>query len=66
MATISNVNGKKITKIKYKGEIFDTGGGGSGATSTLKTLLDATKSTCYLFYNYKGTSVYDLISYNDT
>ena len=27
MATISNVNGKKITKIKYKGEIFDTGGG---------------------------------------
>ena len=65
MATISNVNGKKITKIKYKGEIFDTGGG-SGATSTLKTLLDATKSTQYLFYNYKGTSVEDLISYNDT
>ena len=30
MATISNVNGKKITKIKYKGEIFDTGSGGSG------------------------------------
>lgn len=26
MATISNVNGKKITKIKYKGEIYDTGG----------------------------------------
>lgn len=66
MATISNVNGKKITKIKYKGEIYDTGGGGSGATSTLKTLLDATKSTYYLFYNYKGTSVNDLISYGDT
>lgn len=62
MATISNVNGKKITKIKYKGEIYDTGGGGS----TLKTLLDATKSTYYLFYEYQGISVNDLISYNDT
>ena len=38
-----------------------SGGGGS-----LKTLLDATKSTYYLFYNYDGTSVNDLISYNDT
>ena len=38
-----------------------SGGGGS-----LKTLLDATQSTYYLFYNYKGTSVNDLISYNDT
>ncbi|MDY5646126.1 MAG: hypothetical protein SPF22_03855 [Candidatus Onthovivens sp.] len=52
MATISNVNGKKITKIKYKGEIYDTGGGGSGE-STLKTLLDATKGSRSLFYNYK-------------
>lgn len=64
MATISNVNGKKITKIKYKGEIYDTGGG--GATSTLKTLLDATKSTYNLFYQYSGTSVNGLISYSDT
>ena len=61
MATISNVNGKKITKIKYKGEIFDTGG-----DSTLKTLLDATKKTSYFFEGYKGTSVDGLISYNDT
>ena len=38
-----------------------SGGGGS-----LKTLLDATKSTSRLFYNYKGVSVNDLISYNDT
>ena len=38
-----------------------SGGGGS-----LKTLLDATKSCYYLFYNYQGTSVNDLISYNDT
>lgn len=65
MATISNVNGKKITKIKYKGEIFDTGGGSSGE-STLKTLLDATKSAMYLFNKYSGASVSDLISYSDT
>ena len=38
-----------------------SGGGGS-----LKTLLDATKSCYYLFYNYSGTSVNDLISYSDT
>lgn len=38
-----------------------SGGGGS-----LKTLLDATKSCYYLFNKYKGTSVDDLISYNDT
>ena len=63
MATISNVNGKKITKIKYKGEIYDTGGGGG---NTLKTLLDATKSTYFLFLNYSGTSIDGLISYNDT
>ena len=39
-------------------------GGGSG--STLKNLLDATKSTYYLFYTYKGTSVDGLIPYGDT
>lgn len=38
----------------------------SGGGNTLKTLLDATKSCCYLFYNYSGTSVDDLISYSDT
>ena len=38
-----------------------SGGGGS-----LKTLLDATKSTYNLFYEYSGTSVNDLISYSDT
>lgn len=65
MATISKTNGKIVSKIKYKGEIFDTGSGGSGE-STLKTLLDATKSCRYLFYYYKGTSVNDLISYSDT
>ena len=39
--------------------------GGSGG-NTLKTLLDATQSSKNLFNGYKGTSVNDLISYNDT
>ena len=34
--------------------------------NTLKTLLDATKSTKYLFEDYSGTSVDDLIHYSDT
>ena len=34
--------------------------------NTLKNLLDATKSCSYLFYNYSGTSVNDLISQQDT
>ena len=42
---------------------IQTGGGGG---STLKNLLDATKSTYYLFYIYKGTSVDGLIQYSDT
>ena len=48
MATISNVNGKKITKIKYKGEIYDTGGA-STDTDWLKELLDKTKDASHLF-----------------
>ena len=39
-----------------------TGSGGN----TLKNLLDATQSCYYLFRNYKGTSIDDLITYNDT
>ena len=35
-------------------------------SGTVKALLDATKSTSSLFYGYQGTSVADLISYNDT
>ena len=38
----------------------------SGGGNTLKTLLDATKSCYYLFNEYKGTSVNDLISFSDT
>lgn len=43
---------------------IETGGGGGGGS--LKTLLDATKSAYYLFYQYDGTSVDNLISYSDT
>ena len=39
---------------------------GSGGESTLKKLLDNTKSCRYIFSNYTGTSVTDLISYSDT
>ena len=58
MATISNVNGKKITKIKYKGEIYDTGGA-STDTDGLKEYLDETKDASYMFSgytNYKNTT----------
>ena len=41
-------------------------GGGGGGGNTLKKLLDATKNADYLFYEYQGTSVDDLIQYNDT
>ena len=41
---------------------IQTGGG----QNTLKNLLDATKNADYLFYEYQGTSVDDLIQYNDT
>lgn len=35
-------------------------------SGTLKALLDARRTTYYLFYQYEGTSVDGLISYNDT
>ena len=38
----------------------------SGGGNTLKTLLDVTQSCSYLFYEYAGTSVNNLISYSDT
>ena len=39
---------------------------GSGGTTLLKTVLDATKSTKYLFSGYSGNSLSGLIDYNDT
>ena len=38
----------------------------SSGGNTLKNLLDATKSCHNLFYYYKGTSIDDLIQFNDT
>lgn len=39
---------------------------GSSTETTLKTLLDATQSASYLFWNYSGTSIDGLIKKNDT
>ena len=39
---------------------------GGGSENTLKKLLDATKSANYLFYEYQGASVDNLIQYSDT
>ena len=63
MATISNVNGKKITKIKYKGEIFDTGGG----VNPLQHIIDNHKGDNQpsgedLFFEYWGSSLDDAIN----
>ena len=38
----------------------------SGGENTLKNLLDATKSTKYLFSSYEGDDIPNLIQYNDT
>lgn len=51
----------KMQPINMADEITNIPQGGS-----LKSLLDATKSCYYLFMNYGGTSVDDLISYDDT
>ena len=62
MATISNVNGKKITKIKFEDEIYDVGGG----TDWLKEYLDETKDASYLFcgyVNYIQTTWYNNLTY---
>lgn len=39
---------------------------GGGDTTTVKNLLDATKNAKYLFNEYKGTSIDELIKPNDT
>ena len=67
MATISTVNGKKITKIKYKGEIYDTGGSG---VNPLQHIIDNHKgdgkpSGEDLFYEYWGSSLDNVIPYCD-
>ena len=39
---------------------------GGGDTTTVKNLLDATKNCYYLFKGYQGTSVDELIKFDDT
>ena len=75
MATISTVNGKKITKIKYKGEIYDTGG---ASTDWLKEYLDETKNASFMFsgntdrgystwyYNLTYERLQKILSYDTT
>lgn len=68
MATISKTNGKIVSKIKYKGEIFDVGGGGSeGDFNPLQYIIDNHKgdgqpSAEDLFYEYWGSSLDDVIN----
>lgn len=95
MASVSSVNGKKVSKLKFNDTIYDMGGSKNepititangtytapeavgyspisvsvpqvAESGTVKNLLDATKSTYYLFYQYSGTSVDGLISFSDT
>ena len=71
MATISNVNGKKITKIKFEDEIYDVGGGGSeGEVNPLQYIIDNHKGDGQpsgedLFYEYQGSSLDNVIPYCD-
>lgn len=63
--TAINSKGGTLTEsdtfASYPSAIDSLPSGGS-----LKTLLDTTKSAYALFYHYSGTSVDDLISYDDT
>ena len=71
MATISKTNGKIVSKIKYKGEIYDAGGGGSeGDVNPLQHIIDNHKGDGQpsgedLFYEYWGSSLDNVIPYCD-
>ena len=54
------INSDRKVLASQRGKIY------KAPPSSLKKLLDTTKSAYYLFYYYQGTSVDDLISYNDT
>lgn len=60
-STTKTENGTYDVK-EYAEVVVNVPSGGN----TLKNLLDATKSGYYLFYDYKGTSVDDLIQPSDT
>ena len=59
--TVLPTSGKVLSKVDIVANVPQ-----SAASGTVKNLLDATKSTYNLFYNYSGTSVDDLIAYDDT
>ena len=63
---INNKGGTLTTTDKFSDYATAINNIQSGGGSSLKTLLDATKSTYFLFYNYKGTNIDGLISYSDT
>ena len=65
--TIVKPNTLVADNIKAGVEIGGITGTYTGSSeNTLKNVLDATQSCHYLFENYQGTSVDDLITYNDT
>ena len=64
MATISKTNGKKVSKIKYEGEIFDVGGSG---VNPLQHIINNHKGDNQpsgedLFYEYWGSSLDEAIN----
>ena len=54
------INSDRKVLASQRGKIY------KAPPSSLKKLLDTTKSTYNLFYGYQGTSVDDLIQYSDT
>ena len=54
------INSDRKVLASQRGKIY------KAPPSSLKKLLDATKNASYLFSDYTGTSVDDLIKYNDT
>lgn len=59
--TVLPTSGKVLSKVDIVANVPQTAESG-----TVKNLLDHTKMARTLFYNYSGTSVDDLISYDDT
>ena len=65
--TTDNLTAENIKAgVNILGTIGNYTGSGSSGENTLKTLLDNTKTCYYLFRNYKGNNLNDLISYSDT
>ena len=66
MSEISNINGKKVTKIKFKNEIYNVGGSDSSSVDILQNIINnrggiGTPSVENLFVGYKGSNL-DILS----